>query len=95
MPRNLHPEDIKAMVRKTGVSIAELARRHRLSSSAGRKCLYRPIPAGNRMIADYLGQPLHKLWPEWFDAYGNRRSPKRTDPSKGAAPEHCQKRSAA
>lgn len=69
---NQHPENIKAEVRKTGISLAELARRHGLNESTTRAALRRPQPSGNRAIARHLKKPLHKLWPEWFDAHGNR-----------------------
>ena len=41
---NTHPEDVKAAVRKTGITLAELARRNGLSDSTTRKALYRPQP---------------------------------------------------
>jgi Ner family transcriptional regulator len=74
MPENKHPEDIKAAVRKTGVSLAELARNHGLDESTTRAALRRPQPSGNRAIAEHLNKPLHELWPEWFDAADNRIS---------------------
>jgi len=95
MVRNTHPEDVKAMVRKTGVTLAELARRHGLSTSATRKALYRPTPSGNRVIAHYLGIPLAELWPEWFDAAGARVPSNGKKNSRRATPNHCQKRRAA
>lgn len=72
--RNRHPEDIKADVRKTGVTLAELARQHGLDESTTRAALRRPQPSGNRAIASHLNKRVHDLWPEWFDADGNRVS---------------------
>lgn len=69
---NMHAEDVKAAVRKKGISLARLARDNGLSDSAVRKALYGPIPRGNRAIAKHLKKPLHELWPEWFDKHGNR-----------------------
>lgn len=77
--RNKHPEDIKAAVRKTGISLAELARRNGISDSSARKALYLPRPGGNRVIAEYLKKPVHDIWPEWFDKHGNRISLARKD----------------
>lgn len=73
MPNN-DPEDIKAAVRKTGISLAELARRNGLDESTTRAALRRPQPSGNRAIAARLGEPLNEIWPEWFDETGNRIS---------------------
>lgn len=83
---NKHPEDIKADVRKTGISLAELARRHGLDDSTTRAALRRPQPSGNRAIAKHLKKTLNELWPEWFDAGGNRISgPKDTRPAVAKA----------
>lgn len=72
MTHNTHPEDVKAAVRKTGISLAELARRHGMAPSTGARALYLPCPTMNRAIADHLGVSVHSLWPEWFDAGGER-----------------------
>lgn len=79
---NQHPEDVKAAVRKTGISLAELARQNGLDVSTTRAALRRPQPSGNRVIAKRLGKKLHQIWPEWFDEAGNRitrRQPTRKD----------------
>ncbi|MGE0256966.1 MAG: transcriptional regulator [Alphaproteobacteria bacterium] len=72
MPRNWHPEDVKAAVRKTGISLSELARRNRVSPSTVHKALTEPHPTGNRAVAAYLGRSVHELWPDWYDRDGNR-----------------------
>ena len=81
MSRNKHPVDVKGMVHKRGETLASLARRHGVNESTARKCLYRPLPTGNRLVAEYLGKQLHELWPEWFDKHGNRRSSASNDTS--------------
>lgn len=91
---NQHPENIKAAVRKTGVSLAELARRHGLNESTTRAALRRPQPSGNRAIAKHLKKPLHKLWPEWFDKQGNRITAGRKN-TCGPVPKASQKRKVA
>lgn len=95
MPTNQHPEDIKAAVRKTGISLAELARQNGLASVSGRRCLYEPVPRANRAIADHLGVPLHELWPEWFDEAGARIARFRRDSSSRPEPAQRQKGAAA
>jgi Ner family transcriptional regulator len=94
--KNMHPEDIKAAVRKTGVTLTELALLHGLSESLTRAALRRPQPSGNQVIAAYLGRPLSELWPEWFDADGNRIPSKSAEKhSRGGRAGHGQKRRAA
>lgn len=96
MSKNQHPEDVKAAVRKTGLSLSELARRNGFSTSSARKCLYFPVPTANRAIADHLGIPVQDIWPEWFDKDGNRRIGQlRSDSNTAPVSAHRQKRSAA
>ncbi|MBN2751435.1 MAG: helix-turn-helix domain-containing protein [Rhodospirillaceae bacterium] len=68
----VHPEDIKAAVRKTGITLTALSLSAGLSNSTCRASLRRPIPAGNRVIADHLGKRVSDLWPQWYDAQGVR-----------------------
>lgn len=70
--RNMHPEDVKAAVRKTGISLSSLGPRHGLAESTIRAAIVRPVPRGNRVIAKHLGRTVHEIWPEWFDEQGNR-----------------------
>ncbi|MFW6027894.1 MAG: helix-turn-helix domain-containing protein [bacterium] len=70
---NIHPEDVKATVRKTGATLYELAENNGLHHSTVAKAIRQPIPAGNKAIADHLGRPLNDLWPEWYDENGQRR----------------------
>lgn len=94
--RKHHPEDIKAEVRKKVGSLAELARRHGVSTSVIRAALIRPQPTGNRYIAACLGRELHELWPEWYDADGNRiPSITGRKSSRSVRGGHCLKRRAA
>lgn len=94
--RNQHPEDIKARVRKTGITLEDLGRRSGVAGDTVRKSLYVPCPKGNRVVARYLGIPLHELWPEWFDEAGNRIVP-RSGRNDTRRPQggHGQKRRAA
>ncbi len=70
---NSHPEDVKALVRKTGIPFAELVERTGLHKGTLSHALRRPIPAANQAIAAFLRIPLHELWPEWYDEHGQRR----------------------
>lgn len=70
-----HAEDIKAAIRKTGVTLSSLSLASGLCECACRAALRRPIPAANVAIAEYLGIPLCDLWPRWYDADGCRIHP--------------------
>lgn len=70
--KNAHAEDVKAAVRKRGKSLTEIARDAGLHDSTCRAALLRPIPAGNAAIAKFIDRSLNQLWPEWYDAQGNR-----------------------
>jgi Ner family transcriptional regulator len=95
MPKqNMHPEDVKAAVGKTGISLSELARRHSLNPSTVVHAVRRPQPSGNRVIAEHLKKKLHQLWPEWFDKDGNRITIVRKD-TCGMGAKASQKRKVA
>lgn len=72
-PAAVHPEDIKAAVRKTGITLTALSLAHGLAECTCRASLTRPLPAGNRAIAEHLGRRLSDLWPQWYGADGSRR----------------------
>ena len=76
MPRrtNLHPADVQARVRKAGGSLIGIAREMGVDHSTVSHALRRPIPRVNRQTAAFLGTSVHQIWPEWFDAEGQRRS---------------------
>lgn len=69
----MHREDIKAAVRKTGTTLKALALEGGLSESACRKALDVPSPLAEALIAKCLDKPLHKIWPNRYDARGGRR----------------------
>jgi Ner family transcriptional regulator len=69
-----HPEDIKAAIRKGGVTLTELARRNGYSHAAIHKALHAPWPNVERVIADFLGVPPRALWPSRYRDDGMHRS---------------------
>lgn len=69
-PADWHPEDVKAAVRKTGVSLTALAIQHGLSESAVRMTLRQPWPRVEAIIAKHLGQKPQAIWPSRYDARG-------------------------
>lgn len=69
----MHPEDIKAAIRKTGITLTELSLQHGLGESNVRQALFfQHNPAGELAIIKHLGIHPHKLWPNRYDEDGNR-----------------------
>ncbi|MGE4527979.1 MAG: transcriptional regulator [Rhodospirillaceae bacterium] len=91
----MHPEDIKAAVRKTGITLTALSLANGLAECTCRASLTRAVPAGNRAIAEHLGRKLSDLWPQWYDAEGHRlRSNSKGDDTIRDYSGHRQKRAA-
>lgn len=67
-----HPEDIKAAVRKSGSTLAAIAIENGFDVSNMSHALTRRTPNAQRAIANHLGKSLHELWPQFYDANGNR-----------------------
>jgi lambda repressor-like predicted transcriptional regulator len=61
---------IKAEIRRRGLSMKALTERNGIKPSTLRWAFFKPSPGANRAIAQFLGQPLHRLWPNWFDTSG-------------------------
>lgn len=69
----MHAEDIKAAIRKTGITLKALAVAGGLSESAVRKALAVPSPRAEKLIADRLNKSLHEIWPDRYDRRGGRK----------------------
>ena len=89
-----HIEDIKAEVRKRGATMSEVALNAGLYPNQLSQCLRFPSPRSNQAIAEFLGLTVHDLWPQWFDADGQRR-PGLIKPSDSQRARHRQKDAAA
>ena len=72
MAQNVHRELVKARIRLRGVTLAELALRYGLNPPSLSDSLRRPSATYNRMVADFLGETVHTLWPLWYDVDGER-----------------------
>ena len=66
-PSDWHPEDIKAAVRKSGISIRQLSIQAGLAAGSLRKVLREPWPRGQEIIAARLGVPPQSIWPSRYD----------------------------
>lgn len=74
-----HPEDIKAAVRKTGVSLAEIARRANMPGNALRLALTLPRAEAERVIAAALDVHPMVIWPSRYQLDGHRKRPQPVD----------------
>lgn len=72
MTQGMHREDIKAAIRKKGTTLLALSMNNDLSECAVRQALRKPVPRANKVISEFLGVPLHEIWPAWFDQQGQR-----------------------
>jgi Ner family transcriptional regulator len=92
-PRAPHRAEIIAAIHMRGMSLTRLGERHGLAESTLRAALQKPRTPSNRIIAKFLGVPMHELWPDWFDERGRlitQRDPAkatttRTSPNRDAA----------
>lgn len=71
-----HKEDIKAAIRKRGITMNDLAKQHDLPTSNIRNALVRPVYSGEVAISAFLGVPAHELWPDRWTADGRRIRPR-------------------
>ena len=91
MPKGIHKEDIKAMVRKQGHTMKDLSIQYEFNPSALTASLYKPYPKANHIIAYALGLTVHEIWPEWYDATGKRIYQPRKQSIAKKQSRHCQK----
>ena len=80
-----HPEDIKAAVRKTGRTLADIARTANLTGGALRLALVLPRAEAERAIAAALDVHPMKIWPSRYHQDGERRRPQPVDNYRAAA----------
>jgi Ner family transcriptional regulator len=86
---------IKAEVRRRGGTLASLALASGYAASTLRAAFLRPHAGANRAIAQFIGQPLYVLWPEWFDRAGRLIPAALRDPSTCQGKNASRKRRAA
>jgi Ner family transcriptional regulator len=97
-PSDWHPEDIKAEIRKTRITLRKLALDHGLNGTAINTVLRQPWPRVEAIVANRLGRRPQDIWPS---RYYDDGTPKRgfwSQPEKPSASldsAHRQKRAAA
>lgn len=80
-----HPEDIKAEVRKRGVTLADIARSAGIAGNALRLALTLPRRDAERAIAAFLGVHPMVIWPSRYHADGRRKRPQPADNYRSTA----------
>lgn len=90
-PINWSRNEIICALRETGTSIAQLAKRARLSRFTLYGALERPYPRAHDLIAEALETPRQTIWPAFYRKDGSRREGILPASSAGSA----RKRSAA
>lgn len=68
----MHRADVIAAIKKRGTSMAELSRNAGLSETAVRVSLDRPFLRAEEVVIGFLKLPPKKIWPDRYDAEGNR-----------------------
>lgn len=70
---DMHPEDIKAAVRKRGATLSDLAREHGVHKQGLALALRARVSArAETIIADFLEIPPAKIWPSRYGPDGQR-----------------------
>lgn len=70
-----HPEDIKAEVRKRGLTLAQLARAKGIPEQQIRHALVIPRAEAEAVIARFLRVSPKVIWPSRYHANGRRKRP--------------------
>lgn len=71
-----HREDVKAAIRKRGISLEQLSEAHGLDKRSCSLALLRPHFAAELVIAEFLGVSPRQIWPHRYDDDGNYRHQK-------------------
>lgn len=86
LPRDdLHPEQIKAMIRMRGLTLAELEARAGLTRGACAHAIRRPQQQAEAAIAALLQIPPQNIWPSRYHPNGRRKRPQPTQNYNSAA----------
>lgn len=66
--QDMHPEDIKAEIKKAGFSMTSLARKHGIKyGSTLNQVFHNPnYPKAERIISEAIGIPVSVIWPSRY-----------------------------
>ena len=70
-PKDWHPADIVAAVRKAGLSMRKLAALHGVEHGTITKALRYIYPASEKRIADAIGKHPADIWPSRYNPDGS------------------------
>lgn len=71
----MHPEDIKAAIRKAGSTLTALADANGVRKQTLSLALQARVSSrAERVIADFLGMHPMNIWPSRYDRNGTRRT---------------------
>lgn len=79
MPSDWHPEDIKAAIRKRGITLAGIAKAVGMRRNALGLALVLPRERAEAAIAAALDLHPSAIWPSRYHADGTRRRPQPVD----------------
>ncbi|MCA4920978.1 MAG: helix-turn-helix domain-containing protein [Roseomonas sp.] len=69
-PQDWHVEDIKAAIRKTGITLSDLSLAAGFCDGAAARALLTPWPRMEAAIAARLGREPHEIWPSRYSPDG-------------------------
>lgn len=73
MANDMHPEDIKAAIRKRGATLEKLGKKVGLSAQSLSRAIHsRTSAKAERTISDFLGIAPQKIWPSRYSKDGRR-----------------------
>lgn len=73
MASDMHPEDVKAAIRKRGMTLGGLGDRVGLSPQALSRAIHsRSSAKAERVIAEFIGIAPQNIWPSRYDKTGRR-----------------------
>ncbi len=72
-PKDWHPADVIAAVRKKGSSIRQLSIAAGLHPGSLRVALARHYPKAQAVLAAFLEQPPQAIWPSRYEADGSHK----------------------
>lgn len=68
--QDMHPADLKALLEKRGLSLAQVSRAAGYSPTAAGRALRTPWPALEEVIAEALDLEPMQIWPSRYDTSG-------------------------
>ncbi|HAJ21568.1 MAG TPA: hypothetical protein DCL95_16160 [Rhodospirillaceae bacterium] len=94
-PQDMHPADLKALLEKRGLSLAQISRDAGYSQTAAGRALRTPWPAVEQILAAAVDLKPMEIWPSRYDVNGipmkylprRMRTVGRNDPTKNKTKE--------